>query len=125
MIRRPPRSTRTDTLFPYTTLFRSHPPHRAFQPGEDRFADQIMADVELGELGDGRDGDDIVVGQAMARVRLDAVLPRERGGVGEAAELGGAVLALGTGISAGVAFDDRRSEEPPSELQSLIRNSYA
>src|SRR3546814_15360179 len=28
MIRRPPRSTRTDTLFPYTTLFRSAPPHR-------------------------------------------------------------------------------------------------
>src|SRR3546814_15316114 len=27
MIRRPPRSTRTDTLFPYTTLFRSHQPH--------------------------------------------------------------------------------------------------
>src|SRR3546814_8827192 len=28
IIRRPPRSTRTDTLFPYTTLFRSHPlPH--------------------------------------------------------------------------------------------------
>src|SRR3546814_2919970 len=27
MIRRPPRSTRTDTLFPYTTLFRSHRPH--------------------------------------------------------------------------------------------------
>src|SRR3546814_8849893 len=29
MIRRPPRSTRTDTLFPYTTLFRSHPKVRA------------------------------------------------------------------------------------------------
>src|SRR3546814_5381427 len=31
MIRRPPRSTRTDTLFPYTTLFRAHrsAPHRA------------------------------------------------------------------------------------------------
>src|SRR3546814_19437324 len=28
MIRRPPRSTRTDTLFPYTTLFRSHGPRR-------------------------------------------------------------------------------------------------
>src|SRR3546814_7907905 len=28
MVRRPPRSTRTDTLFPYTTLFRSRPPHR-------------------------------------------------------------------------------------------------
>src|SRR3546814_6683266 len=37
MIRRPPRSTRTDTLFPYTTLFRSHQardPRR--QPGRDR-----------------------------------------------------------------------------------------
>src|SRR3546814_12541813 len=29
MIRRPPRSTRTDTLFPYTTLFRSHGSRRA------------------------------------------------------------------------------------------------
>src|SRR3546814_9695562 len=29
MIRRPPRSTRTDTLFPYTTLFRSAAPRRA------------------------------------------------------------------------------------------------
>src|SRR3546814_14975012 len=28
MIRRPPRSTRTDTLFPYTTLFRSNTPHQ-------------------------------------------------------------------------------------------------
>src|SRR3546814_7486744 len=32
MIRRPPRSTRTDTLFPYTTLFRSHAPRRRHQP---------------------------------------------------------------------------------------------
>src|SRR3546814_10524555 len=30
MIRRPPRSTRTDTLFPYTTLFRSLAAHSAF-----------------------------------------------------------------------------------------------
>src|SRR3546814_18754538 len=38
MIRRPPRSTRTDTLFPYTTLFRSHPGSSrvlADSPGED------------------------------------------------------------------------------------------
>src|SRR3546814_285095 len=36
MIRRPPRSTRTDTLFPYTTLFRSHHPALAIEdpPGE-------------------------------------------------------------------------------------------
>src|SRR3546814_3458227 len=33
MIRRPPRSTRTDTLFPYTTLFRSGPTHSLNWPG--------------------------------------------------------------------------------------------
>src|SRR3546814_19586525 len=33
MIRRPPRSTRTDTLFPYTTLFRSHPA-RQIEPAQ-------------------------------------------------------------------------------------------
>src|SRR3546814_7231344 len=38
MIRRPPRSTRTDTLFPYTTLFRSHGP-RAERGGRERDAD--------------------------------------------------------------------------------------
>src|SRR3546814_16870952 len=32
MIRRPPRSTRTDTLFPYTTLFRSDQPEKASRP---------------------------------------------------------------------------------------------
>src|SRR3546814_17298706 len=32
MIRRPPRSTRTYTLFPYTTLFRSPPPSRSRRP---------------------------------------------------------------------------------------------
>src|SRR3546814_20040142 len=31
MIRRPPRSTRTDTLFPYTPLFRSRPPRHGFR----------------------------------------------------------------------------------------------
>src|SRR3546814_1725694 len=34
MIRRPPRSTRTDTLFPYTTLFRSSGTERPCQPGD-------------------------------------------------------------------------------------------
>src|SRR3546814_11061511 len=33
-IRRPPRSTRTDTLFPYTTLFRSHRCHRQRYPAD-------------------------------------------------------------------------------------------
>src|SRR3546814_16881454 len=35
MIRRPPRSTRTDTLFPYTTLFRSPPPASVLQRMEE------------------------------------------------------------------------------------------
>src|SRR3546814_19669340 len=37
MMRRPPRSTRTDTLLPYTTLFRSAPPHRLLR-SEQRFS---------------------------------------------------------------------------------------
>src|SRR3546814_5447266 len=40
MIRRPPRSTRTDTLFPYTTLFRSirlTPDAQRLGPGQDRY----------------------------------------------------------------------------------------
>src|SRR3546814_10903580 len=47
MIRRPPRSTRTDTLFPYTTLFRSDqaglPPARHFRPQEHRLHDVAIA----------------------------------------------------------------------------------
>src|SRR3546814_2382632 len=37
MIRRPPRSTRTDTLFPYTTLFRSGCTHATFRFAVERF----------------------------------------------------------------------------------------
>src|SRR3546814_14508550 len=43
MIRRPPRSTRTDTLFPYTTLFRSHPLPRpgCLRPDRGRRQDRL------------------------------------------------------------------------------------
>src|SRR3546814_5440132 len=48
MLRRPPRSTRTDTLFPYTTLFRSrlgsHEPHRR---ADDRWNDHRTAAVDV------------------------------------------------------------------------------
>src|SRR3546814_6558732 len=40
MIRRPPRSTRTDTLFPYTTLFRS--PEHGFECGEGSQVDERL-----------------------------------------------------------------------------------
>src|SRR3546814_8337539 len=45
MIRRPPRSTRTDTLFPYTTLFRSryHQTHRRELPELARLARRVEA----------------------------------------------------------------------------------
>src|SRR3546814_8026752 len=78
MIRRPPRSTRTDTLFPYTTLFRS-------------------PRLRTRSLHAGRDPRD---------PRLDGQLRRLR--------------------RPGLEQDaDHRSEEHTSELQSLMRISYA
>src|SRR3546814_20561508 len=70
MIRRPPRSTRTDTLFPYTTLFRS-------LAGKGVHEEIVGAPIELG------DGDDIV---ARRRDRLDRIGDRRHArGEGEAA----------------------------------------
>src|SRR3546814_5022511 len=87
MIRRPPRSTRTDTLFPYTTLFRSHRCDR-------REGIQVRADDR--PLEEGRHG---------ARGRTVD---------------GGCAVAPGAAADAG-----HRSEEHTSELQSLMRISYA
>src|SRR3546814_11587181 len=63
MIRRPPRSTRTDTLFPYTTLFRSRglsgvlPHQSARDPARDqRRAGRVHA--QAGRQGQGRTGGD-------------------------------------------------------------------
>src|SRR3546814_2677217 len=83
MIRRPPRSTRTDTLFPYTTLFRSREP-------------DVLAGMGV---------DDAV---ADGRARLGVPGPAARQGVVSERDLG-----------------DARSEEHTSELQSLMRISYA
>src|SRR3546814_18260907 len=92
MIRRPPRSTRTDTLFPYTTLFRSfgRRPHRGRRRRLHRR---------------GREGP----------VRLF--------GRGEPGELGQFDLYHRGHRRDGGA--DQRSEEHTSELQSLMRISYA
>src|SRR3546814_1481311 len=92
MIRRPPGSTRTDTLFPYTTLFRSgYIPARALQ---------LKA----------RGGHLLGIGAlpAFGAIRQDRV-----------GNLSQHVLRM----SAGAAFV--RSEEHTSELQSLMRISYA
>src|SRR3546814_2254850 len=61
MKRRPPRSTRTDTLFPYTTLFRSHvvllPPRGALAPCKRRNPRQRGGNMGIGKRrGRGADG---------------------------------------------------------------------
>src|SRR3546814_12311204 len=61
MIRRPPRSTRTDTLFPYTTLFRSLAGGVGAALSIDlRLADGLLRDLglEVGELAEARIGID-------------------------------------------------------------------
>src|SRR3546814_6604479 len=94
MLRRPPRSTRTDTLFPYTTLFRS--PRTLLERGRS------------GLLRRGRGGEFPRLARAL---RGGAGPPR-----GHAARF--ARLCVRT-------WAVHRSEEHTSELQSLMRNSYA
>src|SRR3546814_6714165 len=89
MIRRPPRSTRTDTLFPYTTLFRS-------DLGREAAAD----------AGDGESH-----GHPLERARFADVQSASRAGPPSSD-------AAHQPFSA-------RSEEHTSELQSLMRISYA
>src|SRR3546814_15089783 len=68
MIRRPPRSTRTDTLFPYTTLFRSFHPRR----GGDRCRHMgLVVHVEPADLGFGRERHSLLL--RLAEARLDPV----------------------------------------------------
>src|SRR3546814_1646324 len=100
MIRRPPRSTRTDTLFPYTTLFRS-------------VAERNSRDVGFIHLDLGLEHAHVGDGQQRRRVHV------ERAGYRRLPELD---------VEACHATGHRcadRSEEHTSELQSLMRISYA
>src|SRR3546814_9978316 len=98
MIRRPPRSTRTDTRFPYTTLFRS--PLCGRGCAEDRKPEgHDRARAALLEQGD--------------RPRAE--------GRRACTDLGSWQFAA----RAGEASVEHRSEEHTSELQSLMRISYA
>src|SRR3546814_20286019 len=114
MIRRPPRSTRTDTLFPYTTLFRSVENAR------------IRAVLEQHVAGIGaEDGADQaqIVGDRLIEVGVDGVLPlrgarHPLAAVIEIAEhlaaAHGEVLVLGVEIAAADA-DRQRSDDSPIE----------
>src|SRR3546814_5400883 len=88
MMRRPPRSTRTDTLFPYTTLFRS----RDRYPGEDRAPRRVRP---------------LLHRALVSRSRSQNTAPH---GLRRAGRSGSLLM---------------RSEEHTSELQSLMRISYA
>src|SRR3546814_4830386 len=116
MIRRPPRSTRTDTLFPYTTLFRSNGRQRdpcdIGPPSQDARYEVFQAKraVAVIRKADGRRfvglGYDLMGfvndEQGQPREQDAAKIPKQR-----------------------VGLLDGRSEEHTSELQSLMRNSYA
>src|SRR3546814_1427637 len=122
MIRRPPRSILTDTLFPYTTLFRSSGVSRLRVVGRSRRA------ARAGRQGVA--GHDVVAGAG-----ADAVAAGIGGCVARSCcrvdDHGNAVLAVGQCAAgdrvAAAAGDDNvvRSEEHTSELQSLMRISYA
>src|SRR3546814_5217102 len=100
MIRRPPRSTRTDTLFPYTTLFRSYNPPWPLP--------KIFRMTKGGKLIEGIFKGETINTPSMLCVEdvLDAM---------KWAEAEGGLQGL----------IRRRSEEHTSELQSLMRISYA
>src|SRR3546814_18621150 len=98
MLRRPPRSTRTDTLFPYTTLFRS------------------------------ADGDDGLVIGVDLHVRALAIPVRDRTAQARDTLRGRVAMRIRPLRRLGKLGHDmrrRRSEEHTSELQSLMRISYA
>src|SRR3546814_9992975 len=101
MIRRPPRSTRTDTLFPYTTLFRS----------EQQFTARTAERANACQMEEGGGG----VAPPDEAKSVDPVARKRP--VKTAAPQPPRPHCL--------CHHDRRSEEHTSELQSLMRISYA
>src|SRR3546814_13783270 len=74
MIRRPPRSTRTDTLFPYTTLFRSlHGERAGLQRGRQAVSAQGDRGAEAGEHQDPQHHRALVVPPDRKSTRLNPV----------------------------------------------------
>src|SRR3546814_3843317 len=100
MIRRTPRATRTDTLFPYTTLVRSV----RYRPAACR---------------SGRGGDPVFPPPRALQGQGDQVRGRDYSPQGRQEEVGAAAMLTSTELH------KRRSEEHTSELQSLMRISYA
>src|SRR3546814_15273289 len=104
MIRRPPRSTRTDTLFPYTTLFRSLPSLADIMSG--RIAITAIRDVTAEEL-----------------LSRDAVTPDFNLIAGELT--GRSVLVTGGGGSIGSALCREILRHKPRKLVVLDASEHA
>src|SRR3546814_2234403 len=118
MIRRPPSSKRTDTLFPYTTRFQSGA--RRIVVEIMKFADARETRLEhfgIGLRGDRRD----ILGCQPVEETVHDLAPAPEIVVGPAA----AFRKAGHAALETVAVDVARSEEHTSERQSLMRNSYA
>src|SRR3546814_6591706 len=107
MIRRPPRSTRTDTLFPYTTLFRS-----IARKGAQRLA---VARIGACAAGVPDAGHHIAAVGPVAHRHVDALIGHDPGDH----------QMCDAEVVEHIVDSGRRSEEHTSELQSLMRISYA
>src|SRR3546814_8118751 len=106
MRRRPPRSTRTDTLFPYTTLFRSFVVLEALKPLDPRFrGDDALAKAAAPCAAAPVRHLMIFATTPAPTVRPPSRIAKRR------------PSSIATGLI--------RSEEHTSELQSLMRISYA
>src|SRR3546814_8932619 len=78
MIRRPPRSTRTDTLFPYTTLFRSSFAAEFRDRAKQRFDTTQQRRIFWEEVFQGPIAEQVMSGQeGLARRNLEAALAGE------------------------------------------------
>src|SRR3546814_1324018 len=109
MSRRPPRSTRTDTLFPYTTLFRS----------------PIGDDIREGRTNVRQaDADAVFRRQGFRQPKCDPSR-NQSAYQQQCAKNPSPVGKIEDDLTEGWSEDRHRSEEHTSELQSLMRISYA
>src|SRR3546814_2596484 len=116
MIRRPPRSTRTDTLFPYTTLFRS-------VTDLDLFFTQLQTlDDKHVHVPNSQAVSNPIVNFSRDGVRRCIIVF----GIGYDDDIDQAVAVIRAILTADPrTASEPRSEEHTSELQSLMRISYA
>src|SRR3546814_10680982 len=135
MFRRPPRSTRTDTLFPYTTLFRSCYPNLSLTGSLSTSA------ASVGDLAESTsiswvfgptlslpifNAGQLAAAVEVAEAQRDQSYLAFRAAVLTALEdVENAIVALTPERLRHESLAAARSEEHTSELQSLMRNTYA